>query len=154
MLKSKLSGLMTGLLVLLLLVSGAEVPASAAVHSGITASADLQTTESRPEALAGAPMSVPTLSYRPGARFGQIDILLDEVETARVAKSPWGGSVYCWPAAVGVFAGGLAASASAVAFGACLSIVTVCAAQAYLSQPRKRAAMTLTIWGGGWCWKY
>ena len=79
MLRSKLSALMTGLLVLLLLVSGAEVPASAAVHSGTYGTAALQTPKSQSEALTGAAMSVPTLSYRPGARFGQLDFLLDDV---------------------------------------------------------------------------
>lgn len=93
-----------------------------------------------------APMvggAVPALTVRAGARWGQIDIMLDDVETARVAKSPWAGGVYCSPTAW-----------NAGLFSACLALVTVCAARAYLSSPRARAGITVTVWGYGWCWKY
>lgn len=128
-------GLITGLVV--------TAPAATAAPSPATASVQVSARFVGP---------VPTVSYRPGAGWGQIDILMDEVETERVAKSFWGGSVVCWPAAVGGFAGGPAGSVAA--YSGCITMATVCAARAYLSQPRKRAAITMTIWGYGWCWKY
>jgi hypothetical protein len=94
--------------------------------------------------------AVPAVTAYPSG-FGKFDILLDSVETERVAKSIWGGAVVCWPMA----AGGLLNAAGAVgAYGTCIALVTVCAARAYLSSPRARAGMTVTVWGYGWCWKY
>jgi hypothetical protein len=130
-------GLITGLV--------ATAPAALAVPAQATVGINVP---------AGVGGPVPALSPRPGAGWGQIDILMDEVETERVAKSFWGGAVVCWPAATGVLAGRLGVAGSAAAFSGCVSLATVCAARAYLSQPRKRAAMTMTIWGYGWCWKY
>lgn len=100
----------------------------------------------------GALGSVPMWSVRPGARFGQVDILLDSYETSMVARKLWGGSVVCWPAAAtGLVAGWVGA---ALAYSLCITKATVCAAQAYYSNPRKRAGMTVTVWGQSWCWKY
>lgn len=148
-------GIVVALSVALISGGGVASAPSAQASQGVVSA---QTVSAAPIAAVtsvGAPTragAVPALNYRPGAAWGQIDILMDEYETAMVAKSLWGGSVVCWPAAVAGFAGGVAGSMGA--FGACITMATVCAARAYLSQPRKRAAITITVWGYGWCWKY
>lgn len=84
-------------------------------------------------------------TVRPGARVGQVDLLLNAYETEQARRSLWGTTVICWNSGV---AGKL------LAIGVCQSLVSVCAAQAYYAQPRKRAGMTVTPWGQAWCWKY
>lgn len=119
---------------LLLLVAGIPATASAATPQSVEAMS----------VAAGMGGPVPAVSVRPGPRWGQIEILFDSVETERVAKSLWGGAVVCWPAAALGVAG----------YSSCIAMATVCAARAYLSRPRARAAVTMTVWGYGWCWKY
>lgn len=119
---------------LLLLVVGIPATASAATPQSVEAVSVA--------ARVGGP--VPAVSVRPGPGWGQIEILFDSVETERVARSLWGGAVVCWPAAALGVAG----------YSSCIAMATVCAARAYLSRPRARAAVTMTVWGYGWCWKY
>lgn len=124
------------------LVMTGVVPASAANVQPVTA---VQATGAVPAILGGAGGAVPATTVRAGLRWGQVDILLDSWETERAAKSfVWGSAVACWNSGLG----------GKVLIAACIPLVTTCAAQAYLSSPRKRAAMTVTIWGYGWCWKY
>lgn len=118
------------------------VPASAANAQPVTA---VQASVAAPAILGGSGGAVPATTVRAGQRWGQVDILLDSWETERAAKSfLWGSAVACWNSGLG----------GQVLIAACIPLVTVCAAQAYVSSPRKRAGMTVTIWGYGWCWKY
>lgn len=82
---------------------------------------------------------------RPGASFGQYDVMLTPYETEQVRRSLWAATVTCLNSGL---------PAWATSWGLCQSLVTVCAAQAYYANPRMRAGMTLTLWGYGWCWKY
>lgn len=84
-------------------------------------------------------------TVRPGAKWGQIDLLLDSYETEAARRSFWAATVICWNSGVG---------GKLLAIGVCQSAVSVCAAQAYYARPRKRAGMTFTPWGQFWCWKY
>lgn len=84
-------------------------------------------------------------TVRPGAKWGQVDLLLDSYETEAARRSFWAATVICWNSGVG---------GKLLAIGVCQSAVTVCAAQAYYASPRKRAGMTFTPWGQFWCWKY
>lgn len=101
---------------------------------------------------------------RAGAGAGQIDILLDSEETARASSSAWGASVTCWSAGLTGAATGAAVSwwsgvgllgGSAVGmFGVglpCVSVVTVCAAEAQAAG--RDAGMTISP-TGFWCWQY
>lgn len=82
---------------------------------------------------------------RPGAGFGQYDVMLSSYETEQVRRSFWAATVTCLSAGL---------PAWATSWGMCQTLVTICAAQAYYAEPRRRAGMTLTLWGDGWCWKY
>jgi hypothetical protein len=106
------------------------------------------------------------VTVRSGARALQVDVLLDGVETQRAASSAWGSATTCWSVATAGassagWAGRLlvgrwvaAGAVGGVAGGlACVSVVTTCAAQAYLARPRRWAGMTITP-TGFWCWKY
>ena len=84
-------------------------------------------------------------TVRPGASWGQVDLLLDSYETEQARRSFWAATVICWNSGV---------PGKLLAWGVCQSAVSVCAAQAYYATPRKRAGMTFTAWGGFWCWKY
>lgn len=85
------------------------------------------------------------VTVRPGAGWGQVDVLLDSYETEQVRRSFWAATVVCWNSGVG---------GKILSIGICQTAVTVCAARAYYSSPRKRAGMTVTLSGGYWCWKY
>jgi hypothetical protein len=101
---------------------------------------------------------------RAGAHPGQIDILLNDVETQRASSSFWGAAVTC--ATAGLTGGGVgalvatAAKVSAVGSGGlglfavglpCVGIVSVCAAQA--AAVGRDAGMTISP-TGFWCWQY
>lgn len=89
-------------------------------------------------------------TVRPGARVGQVDVLLDSVETKRAATSYWGSQSVCWGVTAGAGAvGGVAGVV--LANLSCTSMVAVCAAQAYVA--RRRAGMTFYPFGF-FCWKY
>jgi hypothetical protein len=83
-------------------------------------------------------------TVRPGARPGQVDLLLDAYETEQARRSFWSATVICWNSGVG---------GKLLAIGVCQSMVSVCAAQAYYASPRRRAGMTFAP-GTFWCWKY
>lgn len=108
--------------------------------------------------------SADAATVRSGARWGQVDILLDGVETRRAATSLWGSSTTCWSVATaGASTGSLAGKAlvgrwlvgggvGAVAGGlGCVSVMSVCAAQAQVAG--RWAGITVTP-TGFWCWKY
>ena len=84
-------------------------------------------------------------TVRPGAQSFQVDVLLDQYETEKAARSFWGATVICSQ---------LGLPGWATIAGVCQSAVSVCAAQAYTAKPRKRAGMTIGRGGGFWCWKY
>lgn len=103
-------------------------------------------------------------TVRPGAGWGQVDILLDGYETRRAATSAWGSVTTCWAvASAGASTGSLAGralvgrwlvggAAGAVAGGlGCVSVVSVCAAQAKVAG--RWAGITVTP-TGFWCWTY
>lgn len=69
-------------------------------------------------------------TVRPGAQWGQVDLLLDSYETEAARRSFWAATVICWNSGVG---------GKLLAIGVCQSAVSVCAAQAYYASPRKRA---------------
>lgn len=85
------------------------------------------------------------VTVRPGAGWGQVDVLLDSYETEQARRSYWAATVICWNSGIG---------GKLLSIGVCQTAVTVCAARAYYSNPRMRAGMTVTLWGGYWCWKY
>jgi hypothetical protein len=89
-------------------------------------------------------------TVRPGARLGQVDVLLDSVETQRAATSYWGSQTVCWGVTAGAGAVGRIAGA-VLANLSCTSMVAVCAAQAYVAH--RRAGMTFYPFGF-FCWKY
>lgn len=91
------------------------------------------------------PSSAQAVTVRPGAHFGQIDVLLDAYETEQVRRSFWAATVVCWQTGV---------ASTLMSLGVCQTAITVCAARAYYESPRRRAGMTVTPWGGYWCWKY
>ncbi|GGQ61567.1 hypothetical protein [Streptomyces asoensis] len=91
------------------------------------------------------PESAQATTVRPGAKAGQIDLLMDSYETEQARRSLWGATVICWNSGIG---------GKVLALGVCQSAVTVCAAQAYYAKPRRRAGLTFTPWGQFWCWKY
>ena len=89
-------------------------------------------------------------TVRPGARAGQIDVLLDGIETQRAATGYWGAQSVCW----GVTGAAFAVSpvfGTVLANLVCTSMVSVCAAQAYVK--RRWAGMTVYP-GGFFCWQY
>ncbi len=94
--------------------------------------------------IVGAPGAAQAATVRPGANTWQTDLLLDSYETEQVRRSPWAASVVCWNSNL----------ATRVTFGACVQMVTICAAGAYYAKPRRNAGMTFTPWGRFWCWKY
>lgn len=83
-------------------------------------------------------------TVRPGARAGQVDLLLDSYETEQARRSLWAATVICWNSGVG---------GRLLVLGVCQSMVSTCAAQAYYATPRRRAGMTFAL-GNFWCWKY
>jgi len=85
------------------------------------------------------------VTVRPGAKDFQIDVMLDEYETEQARRSYWSATVTCWNT-------GLMGQVT-IFTQVCQSMVTVCAAQAYYANPRKRAGITFSP-GGTWCWKY
>lgn len=85
------------------------------------------------------------VTVRPGAGWGQVDVLLDSYETEQARRSYWAATVICWNSGIG---------GKLLSIGVCQTAVTVCAARAYYSSPRMRAGMTVTVWGGYWCWRY
>ncbi|MGW4507874.1 hypothetical protein ACWENO_24890 [Streptomyces sp. NPDC004436] len=91
------------------------------------------------------PGTAQAVTVRPGAKWGQVDVLLDAYETEQVRRSFWAATVVCWNSGVG---------GALLSIGVCQTAITVCAAQAYYSSPRRRAGMTVTPWGQYWCWKY
>lgn len=91
------------------------------------------------------PQAAEAATIRPGAKAFQIDFMLDEYETEQARRSFWAATVICWNSGI---------AGKALAIGVCQSMVSVCAAQAYYSNPRKRGAFTFTPWGQAWCWKY
>lgn len=84
------------------------------------------------------------VTVRPGARFGQVDVMLTTRETEAVRRSAWAATVVCWQSGV----------VGIITTPMCVAETTVCAAQAYYSSPRRRGAFTVTPWGQAWCWKY
>ncbi len=103
-------------------------------------------------------------SVRPGEGWGQVDVMLDGVETRRAASSAWGSSVVCSSVAAAGATGGSAAgkllvgrtlvggAVGAVAGGlSCVGILSACSAQAYHSG--RWAGVTVSP-GGFWCWTY
>jgi hypothetical protein len=94
--------------------------------------------------LIAAPLSAQAVTTRPGAQWGQIDMLLDSYETEAARRDWWSAAVICWDSGL----------ATKLAIAPCVAMVTVCAAQAYYSSPRRRAGITYTPWGQAWCWKY
>ncbi|MFB6514740.1 hypothetical protein ACFCW4_36050 [Streptomyces virginiae] len=91
------------------------------------------------------PGTAEAVTVRPGAKWGQVDVLLDTYETEQVRRSFWAATVVCWNSGVG---------GALLSIGVCQTAITVCAAQAYYASPRRRAGMTVTFWGQYWCWKY
>ncbi|MET8167830.1 hypothetical protein ABZT34_26835 [Streptomyces sp. NPDC005329] len=91
------------------------------------------------------PDSAQATTVRPGAKAGQVDVLLDSYETEQARRSLWGATVICWNSGIG---------GKVLSLGVCQSAVSVCAAQAYYASPRRKAGMTFTPWGQFWCWKY
>ncbi len=86
-------------------------------------------------------------TVRPGAGPFQVDVMLDEYETEQARRSYWAASVICWDAGI---------TGKLLSFGACQSMVTVCAARAFYVRPplrRMRAGITFAP-GTAWCWKY
>lgn len=92
-----------------------------------------------------APSPANAVTVRPGAQTWQTDVLLDAYETEQVRRSFWAATVVCWQSGIG---------GKVLSLGVCQTAITVCAAQAYYGSPRRRAGMTVTPWGGYWCWKY
>lgn len=97
----------------------------------------------------GTVLTVPSpaqaVTVRPGAQAFQIDVMLDDYETEMVRRDYWAATVVCWDT-------GLMGQVT-ILTQVCQSMVTVCAAQAYYANPRKRAGITFSP-GGSWCWKY
>lgn len=83
-------------------------------------------------------------TVRPGAQWGQVDVLMDSYETNAARQNAWNAAVICWSSG---FAG-------KVGIIPCIGMASVCAARAYYSSPRKRGAFTYDIFGRAWCWKY
>lgn len=81
---------------------------------------------------------------RPGAKFGQYDVMLSSYETEQARRSFWAATVICWDSGL---------TGRILSLGVCQSMVSVCAAQAYYGKPRKRAGITFAP-GTAWCWKY
>lgn len=98
--------------------------------------------------LPASPASAVTV--RPGARVGQLDVLLDSTETKRAATSWWGAQTVCWPVTAAAFKGG--PGMAAVVNVTCTAAVATCAAQAYYAG--RRAGMTFYLPMGYFCWKY
>lgn len=92
-----------------------------------------------------APAPAEAVTVRPGAKWGQIDVLMDSYETEQVRRSLWAATVVCWQSGV---------VGKLTVLGVCQTAVTVCAAQAYYASPRRNAGLTFTPWGQFWCWKY
>ena len=99
--------------------------------------------------VAAAPAQAYTI--HPGAKAGQVDILLDGTETIRAAQGPWGSTVICAQlvsssaqfGALGAFAAGMP----------CMSVISVCAAKAALAH--KWAGVTVQpTWPLYYCWQY
>lgn len=90
------------------------------------------------------------VTVRPGARVGQLDVLLDSTETKRAATSWWGAQTVCWPVTAAAFKGG--PGMAAVVNVTCTAAVATCAAQAYYAG--RRAGMTFYLPMGYFCWKY
>jgi hypothetical protein len=93
--------------------------------------------------VAVTPSTAAAATVRPGARTGQIDVLLDGYETQKAASSYWGATVICWQ---------LGLPGWMTSFGLCQTMVSVCAANAYVRH--RWAGMTVTWTGGYWCWTY
>lgn len=87
---------------------------------------------------------VQAVETRPGAKWGQYDLLLTSYETEQARRSFWAATVICWNSGL---------IGWTLSLGVCQSMVSVCAAQAYYASPRKRAGVTFGI-GSAWCWKY
>lgn len=83
-------------------------------------------------------------TVRPGAQWGQVDVLMDAYETNAARLNPWNAAVICWSSGLG----------GKIGIVPCIGMASVCAAQAYYSSPRKRGAFTFDIFGRAWCWKY
>ena len=88
-------------------------------------------------------------TVRAGARPLQVDVLLDGVETRRAATSYWGAQSICW--SVTAAAAAMSPYYGVLANLVCTSMVSVCAAQAYVAH--RWAGMTFYP-VGFFCWKY
>jgi hypothetical protein len=100
-------------------------------------------------ALAAAALFVNTgaaeaVTVRPGAKAFQVDVMLDGYETEQARRSFWAATVICWNSGV---------TGKLLGLGPCQAMVSVCAAQAYYSNPRRWAGITFAL-GTAWCWKY
>lgn len=80
-------------------------------------------------------------TVRPGAQWGQVDVLMDWSETERVRRDWWAATVICWQSGLG----------GKIALGYCVPQISICAANAYYKG--KRAGTTFGI-GSSWCWTY
>jgi hypothetical protein len=99
-------------------------------------------------AVAQAPAAA--ASVRPGAGFGQVDLVLDGYETQRVADggyfdSRWAATVICWTSGT---------LGQLLSYGVCQKVVRTCALQA--SADHRTAGITVEFWPHpGWsCWEY
>jgi len=99
-------------------------------------------------AVAQAPAAA--ASVRPGADFGQVDLVLDGYDTHRVAtgsyfSSLWAATVICWSSGtVGQF----------LSYGVCQKVVRTCALRA--AADHRMAGITVEVWPrpSWWCWEY
>lgn len=101
-------------------------------------------------AMTVAPSNANAATVRAGAHFGQIDVLLNGVETQRAATSYWGAQTVCWGVTGGAWALGGIAGAVLGNLG-CTAMVATCAAQAYYAH--RWAGMTFYPFSY-FCWKY
>ena len=84
--------------------------------------------------LAATPAQAVTV--RPGAGWGQVDVLLDSYETEQARRSFWAASVICWNSGVG---------GRVLSIGVCQAAVSTCAAPTMPVSDPSRARESVSI---------